>query len=620
MFTQKEQQIIEQMKNEGKTPQEIAGYIGGLRTNTTSSIAQRNGERPREVDESTFTRVLKDIPGDVVDYGKNSFNNFKNTGESIVDTAKNDNMNFAEKAVKIGSDSLKGIGRFIGESYLGAAKLFTTDRFEKSAAGALEEAGTAIAQTDWAQDAVSWYEEQSPEKQQQIQNILGYGEFLGEVGGLKTLTKGFKAGADGIKNASEAIATDVTEAVSKGRISQAARLANETLDEGAKNEAVDKLATVYYDSLVENRTSINRKLDELAASNSFGDKKVTRDDLLRNLAAEGIVPDVEGRLAKFTNVYEDLDARQSRVMEALKPILENSDATIKTQDLYEAINQSLIDNPQIVGGLSRSQAELDKLFESYTKKFGEELTATQVNEIRKESNALTKAFKDSDKFSADTASQIGRFTRQWLDENIPEQSVKDANAEWARLNTLRETAEIFDNQQIDVGIWGRALGSYMTAIGGVTAGGFAAGPAGAVTVGILTKMGGDKLADILRKRAFSPEVTAQLRDAISKDDALVARLKETASKQNQEILNKYLLPAEGDSSFRAANQTTPNAQNLIQNDLQSIASRLVYDAQAGKSGKTLNQLTNEAKTKYGMSKAEFEQFKALIEEASKGSE
>lgn len=571
MFTTQEKQVIDQLKAQGKTPQQIAGYIGGLRTNAPSTLSRELGEEPKQFDESTLSRIVKDAPSDIVETGKRAFGATNEAGRSIVDTFKRDDIGMADKVVTAGSQAFKGIGRFLGETFLGAAKLTTTDEFEKQAGAAALEVGEKIASTDFVKDTVAWYDSQDDNKKRQIQNILGYAEGLAELVGAGTIVKGAKAGVKGTKEAamasSEAITSglnDVITLAKQGKPSKAIKIANESVDDVTRQTAIDKLADIYNSSMVENRQSINTKLDKLAQESSFGDKKATRDTLIRDLAAEGYVPQPEGRLANFTQVFDEIRTDQKRVMEAYEPLVKNTRQTIRLDEFENRIIKQVDANPQIGADYQKTVDEVRRIIESYrvnprygaNKPSGEvDLNAEMVNNIRKEMNSR---FDNSDVsvsrsiFETDSDYAVGKASREWLDEAIPDEAARKANGEWARLNTLRQTAEVFHNQQIDVGVWGRALGSYMTTIGGTAAGGVAAGPIGAVTVGILTKIGGDALADMLRKKAFSPEVVAQIRSTLKQSDDIVEQLNKTADQQSKDLIKDFLLEAPKDGAYRSS--------------------------------------------------------------------
>ena len=561
MFTTQEKQVIDQLKAQGKTPQQIAGYIGGLRTNAPSTLSRELGEEPKQFDESTLSRIVKDAPSDIVETGKRAFGATNEAGKSIVDTFKRDDIGMADKVVTAGSQAFKGIGRFLGETFLGAAKLTTTDEFEKQGAEAMQEVGTKLAKTDLVQDTMAWYESQDDNKKQMIKNVLGYVEGATELVGAGTGTRAFKAtlnaGKEVAKLPKEAF-EEVVNFAKQGRPEKSIRLVNESLDEATRKTAIDKLADIYNSSMVENRQAINTKLDKLAQEQTFGDKRVTRDDLVMELAKEGYVPDVKERLADFRGVFDDIKERQSRVMQALEPILKNTKATTRLDEFENRIINQVNNNPQIGADYQKTIDEVKRIMESYrvNPRYGAnkpaaevDLTAEMVNNIRKEMNSR---FDNSDVsvsrsiFETDSDYAVGKAAREWLDEAVPDESARKANAEWARLNTIRQTAEAFNNQQIDVGVWGRALTGYMTVVGSGVVGGIAAGPVGAMTMGILTKIGGDKLADMLRKKAFNPEVTAKIRQAMRQDDELVAKLMETADQQSKDSIKDFLLEAPKD--------------------------------------------------------------------------
>ena len=567
MFTTQEKQVIDELKAKGKTPQQIAGYIGGLRTNASSGIARELGEEPKPFDEGVLSRIAKDAPSDIIETGKRAFGATNEAGKDIVSTFKRDDIGFADKVVAAGSQAFKGVGRFLGETFVGAAKLVTTDNFEKQGAEAMQEVGTKLAKTDLVQDTMAWYESQDDNKKQMIKNILGYVEGAAELVGAGTGTRAFKATLNAGKEAAKLpkeVFEEVITFARQGRPEKSIRLVNETIDEATRTKAINNLADVYNSSMVENRQAINTKLDKLAQEQTFGDKRVTRDDLVMELAKEGYVPDVKERLADFRGVFDDIRERQSKVMQALEPVLKNTKATTRLDEFEKRIINQVNNNPQIGADYQKTVDEVKRIMESYrvNPRYGAskpaaevDLTAEMVNNIRKEMNSR---FDNSDVsvsrsiFETDSDYAVGKAAREWLDEAVPDESARKANAEWARLNTIRQTAEAFNNQQIDVGVWGRALGSYMTTIGGTAAGAAAAGPIGAVTIGILTKIGGDKLADMLRKKAFNPEVTAKIRQAMRQDDELVAKLMETASQQEKDYFKDFLLEAPKEGEPRSA--------------------------------------------------------------------
>lgn len=312
-------------------------------------------------------------------------------------------------------------------------------------------------------------------------------------------------------------------------------------------QAVDALKGAYKDSFIENRTAINNKLDKIANRSSFGDKKITKDNLVTNLADEGYLPEIDGRLADFSKTFADLQGRKSRVMEAIEPQLENVKELTPLETLKSQVAKDLIDNPQVLANLDSSLSELERFFKSFETKYGTEVTAKQVNEIRKAMNSRTRSFGE-EAFKQDTADAIADSMRTRLDELVPTGDVRTVNAEWARLNRLEKTAQVFHNQQVDVGILGRALGSYAGTIAASGVGLSVGGPGGLIIAGLAAHYGGDAMANALRRLRFNPELQKMIVQEVRQDDALVKRLIEEANAQNKKTLEQLLLPAPGGTS------------------------------------------------------------------------
>jgi hypothetical protein len=541
-LTQQELETARFLKSQGKSTSEIMGYISGIRTNSPSRVSVQRGEytfgTPQE--PSTFERVAMDAPRDIVA-------GFKGAGEDLVQRGRNIREGFQAGArgeqtpIETGAQMAGNVlGGAFDVAFRGVQTAASLPLTQETQTAIGEGIGTAIEKTG----IVDWYESLSPRTQRNLTGVLGLAESA-TVGGGGLLTRPFARatkGADRVSDVAPRLA-QVAEEATQGNVAPAIRVTNATLDPTERTRAVNNLAEAYRSSLVENRMSINNKLEDLAKSSSRGGETLTRDDLLRNLADEGYIPDIEARLAKFDSTFRDIEARQRDLMNDLDPLLTQSRATIRTDDLFDAIRRDIIENPHTVSGLGRSTAELSRFIDDVRIKYGDELNAQQVNAIRKDANASTKAFRDSDKFTADTYSAVGNLTRNWLDDAVPNDLVRRTNAEWARLNTLEETARILNNQQVDVGLLGRALGSYVTVVAGTTAGVAVGGPGGLVVAGLLAKITGDKLADMMRKRMFDDRTMKAIRETMRKDDKLREELLRTMNEQDRQMFQMALPPA-----------------------------------------------------------------------------
>lgn len=345
----------------------------------------------------------------------------------------------------------------------------------------------------------------------------------------------------------------------QGDISDATRIATASLDEATRTNETAKLAKAYQDSLVGDRVKVNRLLQEQANDMSRKGEVFTQDELIQNLANEGVIPDIRGKLADFTAEIRNLDKRQNELFKAYEPVLASAKATASIDDFSAYAQRSLGDSPNLRFELDKAEAQLNNIVDNLRRSYGLDetgkLTASQIDDISRLANARTKAYRDGgDTFQADVYSELGRAARQWLNDNIPDESFKQVNQEWLRIENIKRTAEAMQNQQVDVGLLGRALGSYVTTLTGVTLGASMGNPFTSVAAGILTKMGGDAIADALRSTKFSPEIRTKLQERLTNDKALIEKLKETATTQeNKNMFDAFarMLPAPKDGAYRS---------------------------------------------------------------------
>lgn len=540
-----------------------AGFKSPLEFSAPASpLAQKPGFAERTAETLDLVgRTVADLPQDVTSLGRGVQDVTRKLGTNLSEAVTTPGLSLTQRGAGLISAPVSFGTGLVGEGVVGAARFAATPETEQAATEFIGKKAEEVMQTDTVKGATDWYNSLDEQNKYTVSRLFAPALDLVSTAAPVGLFKGMfgkAAKSTGLPDVTPKIQEAFTKAET-GDVSDATRIANATLDETTRATEVDNLAKAYQDSLVGDRTKVNRLLQEQAADMTRGDVTVTQDDLIKSLANEGIIPDVRGKLADFTNELRNLEKRQNELFKAYEPILNSSKATASLDEIAKLANESIIDSPTIRFDVTGTQNKLNDIIENLRIKnrldADGKLTAKQIDQISRDANAESKAFRDSgNKFEADVYSELGRVARQWLNENIPDDSFRKVNDEWLRLEQVKRTAEAMQNQQVDVGILGRALGSYVTTLTGVTLGASVGNPFMAVAAGILTKMGGDQIADALRSTRFSPEIRAKLQERLTSDKELIEKLKETATTQDNKNLFEELsrrLPAAGKSGYRS---------------------------------------------------------------------
>lgn len=325
----------------------------------------------------------------------------------------------------------------------------------------------------------------------------------------------------------------------------ALRQVHQLIKPQTREVAVNQLAVALEKSFVSDSPSIRKALTQLSSRSSTTGNKVTKEQLLKELAEDGYMPRVEGRLAIFDEAIEDMAERRQAIAEGLDAIFEKMpDKTISLDKFLQRSQESLRSSPQAASTLNRALSELDSVFESFRTKFGDDLTILEVNAIRKEMNQLTKAFK-GDKFVQDTSDSIADAARNVIDDFLPSGVAKEANAEIGKLFRMSKTATILNNKSINVGVLGGQVGRYIGTVGASGIGLTVGGPGGLVVAGIAAHFGAQRMAQILRALRFNDRGRQLLIEGLQRDKDILNKLLQEASKEDaQYILRqvKEILP------------------------------------------------------------------------------
>lgn len=375
----------------------------------------------------------------------------------------------------------------------------------------------------------------NPQKLEEALKITAdLGLISGEILGAEAVPAGAKVIQKGVKMAREG----VSELASPLK-----RSIKSKLDAPADIEsAVKSLNNSYKSAFVEDKVGINNKLTKLGNIS-----KKSPDELVENLAKEGIAPEVEGKLAKFDKTLEEISNRQNQIAQTIDNVLDPINAPTTLDEFKQALIQNVKQTAD-PAELTKSLAEVERTIQSYRLKYGDTITPKQLNEIRISANKATKAF-DRPIFENDVSNSIGDVARKRIDEIVPDEAVRNANAEWGRLEELKRTASVFNNQPINVGI----LGSQLGRLGGAVAiGGLAApisGGGSLVLAGIAATYGGDFVASFLRGKKFSKVAQDTIKKSLQENPDILKELIDSASDANSKYLQK-LLPAPTDKSVR----------------------------------------------------------------------
>ena len=523
-LTPEEINRINDLKASGYKPNEILTQIASTRTGTplASSYTPVSGI-------GGPTETQQDIAGTFSDIG-GSFKKFtSNINRAATKEGLSRSQRFAGGLLTVPTLALD----LVGDVITGTAKTAVGQKTEEAVGGAIASGVSAAMGTDFAKGITNWYDNLDPASQYTASQIIApLAEAVTETGtgGIfgKLLSRGKKAVPD--RAAIEKAVTEAATEARTGNIAPATRIVNATVDPIERQKAVDNLTKAYMESMVEDRTAINNRLDDIASQvNRYSDTDVTRETLISNLANEGYIPVPEGRRARFEDSIRDVQSRQSALMSDMEGLLQEVRDTVSTSEFYDAVRASLRNDPRVGTDINSALRRIDELERGAKAQYGNTLRPLDVNKLKVEGNMKRgDVGKNVDPIVTDAWSNVARTANEWMNSKIDNELFKRTNAEWSRLQTLEDTMMALRNQQIDVGVIGRALGSYLTVVTGSSAGLATGGPGGLVVAGILSKMGADALADMLRKKAFSPEATQIIRDVMRNDDMLREELKRTA--------------------------------------------------------------------------------------------
>jgi hypothetical protein len=560
-LTYEEQQIVNAGIQAGKSPDDVKRALEKYRG--SSQYTQAATDREASLESMSLDQraarasesYLQDAQIDTYETVAGIKGELMGAGERIVERYTSDDPNLLKKGLGMAGDVVKGGSRAIGEGLLGMAKFVAPESVERGVAQGAEAIGQKIGETETMQGLVSWYNELDEKDQDSVNIALSYVEGLADILTLKGSSKVMKAGIGKAKSAvGETIESTIkkTDKLREKITPKSVVVLERTLDPVNAAKALDIRTKTYKDAFVQDKSAVNNKLDDLAKRQSRPGQEVTADDVIQNFAKEGYTPKVDGKLAKFDHVFEDIKIQQTKLIDESNAILKGVNAPTNLADFKARVMREVQGSDITNANFLQINQEIDRIMANYAAKWGPKgrngafntdlnkvaLTPQQLNQIRVDMNNLTRAFDDSERFIQDAADSIADAARARTDEIVPGGKVAELNEEWGRLQDLKKTAKVFHNRPIDIGILGSAVGRYAGAA--TVGGGLATGSGSLVIAGLFAHLGGEAMGKLLRAHKFNPNVTRQIQVEFSKDPELVKRLIAEAAQEDKGLVSQFL--------------------------------------------------------------------------------
>jgi hypothetical protein len=337
-----------------------------------------------------------------------------------------------------------------------------------------------------------------------------------------------------------------------GEVLTNARKAISGFSLGTPRTPVEKLTRAYEKSFIKNDTGVLDALDDLAARASKrpgidGTKtKVTAENLITNLAEEEYVPKLRGKTADFREVFDDIGARQQKLMTVVDPYLEKIAEKTSIYKLGQQVKDEMKASGRFSTNLSQAQKQVDTYIENLIMTYGDEIDAKTVNTIRKELTSKSGAY-DKATFEQDSAEAFARVLRERLDELDKEGTVKALNRQWGALEDIKSTAMVFSNKPVKVNelleavgsVGGTALAGYTGALAGYT--GLMFGPSGSLAASAaIARIGAKVVTNIIRTKRFNTALADEITSNLKADAKLLTSILEKATPEEREVIEAAL--------------------------------------------------------------------------------
>ncbi len=381
--------------------------------------------------------------------------------------------------------------------------------------------------------------------------MFGAGRALGEeeagikeIAGEAALTGAFGAAGGAVL----APVAGATIAGARAIIKRGTKLIENRVRPLERATLVEQKTKAMFAAHVEDQTAISNKLDQISVKARRVGGPDTKEGLVREIVDEGLLPKVEETLGNQRPNIDFLNSERGRLAKKIDPILAPIKKKTSLKEMKSQTEEFLLET---IGIDDKTQKQIDFFFgdRKFGKQFGKNITAKQMNGIRKEMNKLSKSFdKPKDAFQIDVQFAIANTMRENLDRLVPNKVVRGINAEIGRLFRMEEVVRTFHNKKINVSPIMQAFGRYA----GIAA---LAGPLGAVSgvlgplaggsiliAGLAAQMGSRFISNLARNSQFNQRVITMIRQGINRDRQLKLKLLREAKGADKALLEKIFGP------------------------------------------------------------------------------
>lgn len=270
---------------------------------------------PESPQGSTFSRVLRDIPGDVVDTFKGVIDAGREGGENFAEAFSTPDLSVGQRVAGAIVSPFSALANAGGEVLKGGMKVFTTDEFEEQTNKALAEVGQAAMNSQMGQKAREYYDSLDEQQKFTLTNIIaptanvmtaGVAPGVGKAAfdtAKTALKQGFKSTA---RETVKRTPREAAEAVIKSANPVAEAVSSPVVDtlKGAGTQIKD----------FAKRTALEAQ-DTAKQSKRLAEMPEPKANLIKNGADERIVNVVENSTPEEIPLYREL-IEQAKLKEA----------------------------------------------------------------------------------------------------------------------------------------------------------------------------------------------------------------------------------------------------------------------------------------------------------------